>query len=376
MKPISRFAIALLLLASSCSSPQQQPDGGTPPDLAHLEQHAPVLAEGINIPPITWYNGAGSKVGVAFKVQMPTGWTGAIVNGLLTFAAGGTTTLANGSVCDALGNFCWTSNGGISGLSHNGGASADIYTAGASQAWITTTDFSPNPSGGTSLGGTQPFGSITSAQGSTITGGVFISDRGNSVGVFGARDNQQLNRTGIQIVGGTGGNGYALWSAADGTFDTGLVRTNTGELSVSDGTHAGHAGNLVANQLTATTYSGLPLRDTYLDAYDPADNSTSNSIQSWIVTTAATLADAQFNTTVVGVGGGNYVVKICSDGATCSGANLKATLTVSCTAAVGTKTALTVNNSSISASSTLTLQPSTACGTTAESGNFVFHLRQ
>jgi hypothetical protein len=33
-----------------------------------------------------------------------------------------------------------------------------------------------------------------------------------------------------------------------------------------------------------------------------------------------------------------------------------------------------VNNAAIAAATTLTLEPSTACATTAESGNFAFHL--
>jgi hypothetical protein len=113
-----------------------------------------------------------------------------------------------------------------------------------------------------------------------------------------------------------------------------------------------------------------------LSAYDPADNSTSNTLQTFVVSKASTLADGSFTTTVVGATTGSYVVKLCSDGATCSGANLKGTLTVSCTAAAGTVTAITINNASIAAASTLTLRPSTACNTTAESGNFTFHLTQ
>ncbi len=275
-----------------------------------------------------------------------------------------------GALCDASGFFCWTTVGGLSGLTSNGASLPNLYTTGTSQVWITTTDFSPNPTGGTTLGGTQPFGSVT--------GGVFISERGNSPGVFGTHDSTQQNHIGVQMVGGAGGNGYLSWGDNNGpqNLDTGIWRSGVGELSVSSGSNSGNAGNLKANTITATTYSGLPSFDAYLGAYDTADNSTSNPIQTFVVAKASTLADAQFTTSVVGVGGGSYVVKLCSDGSTCSGANLKATLTVSCTAAVGTKTALTINNATIAAAATLTLQPSTACGTTAESGNFVLHLTQ
>jgi hypothetical protein len=267
--------------------------------------------------------------------------------------------LPNSSICDSTGQFCFTTVGGIAGFTTNGGASANLYTTGTGQTWITTTDFSPNPSRGTSLGVTQPFG--------PIHGDVFISDRGNSTGVFSAYDAQALNISGIAIIGGSGGNGYIRFGDASGTNDSSIFRSGVGGLSVGTGDNTG-SGTFTASQFLGAT-------EKYLSVYDAARNSTSNKIQSWIVTYASTLADAQFVTSVVGVGGGNYVVKLCSDGTTCSGANLKATLTVSCTAAADTSTSLTVNNGAIAAASTLTLTPSTACGTTAESGNFVFHLK-
>jgi hypothetical protein len=162
--------------------------------------------------------------------------------------------------------------------------------------------------------------------------------------------------------GSGGGAWHLMYSSDEGNY--------------SDAATVDQAGNAVfPGSVTASSFVGTH-SEKYLHAYDAADNSTSNKLQQWVVTYASTLADVAFTTSVVGVGGGNYVVKLCSDGATCSGSNLKATCTVSCTAVVGTATACTVNNASVAAASTLTLQPSTACATTAESGNFAAHLTQ
>lgn len=165
----------------------------------------------------------------------------------------------------------------------------------------------------------------------------------------------------VDAIGQFGGGPITLWTAGSQTVTLG---TGTQTWTVN------------APITFSSTVGGVG-REFYLGAYDAADNSTSNKIQTFLITNASTLkqdAGTGFTGSVVGVGGGNYVVKLCSDGATCSGANLKATCTISCTAAVGTTTACTVNNAAISAATTLTLQPSTACATTAESGNFAFHL--
>jgi hypothetical protein len=181
-----------------------------------------------------------------------------------------------------------------------------------------------------------------------------------------------LNNVGNSTTGtvGSDGNGLTLQSS------TNLITPGSdGAVSLGVGGARFNNGNF-AGTVTATTFVGTS-SDFYLSAYDAADNSTANKLQTYLITNASTLkqdAGTGFTGSVVGVGAGNYVVKLCSDGATCSGANLKATCTISCTATVGTTTACTVNNAAIAAATTLTLEPSTACATTAESGNFAFHL--
>jgi hypothetical protein len=114
--------------------------------------------------------------------------------------------------------------------------------------------------------------------------------------------------------------------------------------------------------------------ETHLEAYNAANLAATVKIAQFVVANSSTLADASFVVDVTGVGGGNFVTTLCSDGATCSGANLKATCTTACAAAAGTVTSCTVNNAAIAAGSTLTLAVSTACATTDTAGNYENHL--
>jgi hypothetical protein len=92
-----------------------------------------------------------------------------------------------------------------------------------------------------------------------------------------------------------------------------------------------------------------------------------------LVTNAATLESIHSTSNVAGVGAGNLVTKLCSDGATCGGGNIYGTCTITCTSAVGTDTSCTVNISAVPAATTLTWSVTTACGTTNLSANTVTH---
>lgn len=98
-------------------------------------------------------------------------------------------------------------------------------------------------------------------------------------------------------------------------------------------------------------------------------------IQKITVTNAGTYRSANFATDVTGIGGGNFVLKLCSDGATCAGGNTFTTCTVSCTAAADTNTTCTAGSATTyAAGATLTLSISTACATTNQVGSFLADL--
>lgn len=246
------------------------------------------------------------------------------------------------------------------------------------------------PSPGTGFQGTLASGQFLAPAG-TLSAPAYAFSAQTGMGMYraGASD-LRLTPDGINSAGWSmSGNTIQMILTNVGNSTTGTVASDGNGLMLTSSTgiitpgsdgviSLGVGGARFNNGVFAGTVTGAAIvgtnADDHLDAYDAADNSTSNKIQQWTVTTASTLRDGAFTGSVVGVGAGNYVVKLCTDGATCSGANLKATLTVSCTAAVGTTTAMTINNSSIAAGATLTLQPSTACATTAESGAFTLHL--
>jgi hypothetical protein len=91
------------------------------------------------------------------------------------------------------------------------------------------------------------------------------------------------------------------------------------------------------------------------------------------VANASTLAGATFTTEVAGVGGGNYVEKLCSDGATCAAPSTYATCTLACTAAAGTVTGCTINIAVIPAATTLSWSGITACASNNPAFNVNAH---
>jgi len=101
--------------------------------------------------------------------------------------------------CDATNTFCWTSTGGLSGLSANGGGSAQLYLAGTTQAWITTADFS-SPGANTTLGANGGFGTIFTNAGAD-GGGV---SQGSTT-ALGTCDSTAANRSRCRILRGAGG---------------------------------------------------------------------------------------------------------------------------------------------------------------------------
>jgi len=101
----------------------------------------------------------------------------------------------------------------------------------------------------------------------------------------------------------------------------------------------------------------------------------SGVIQKITVTNAGTYRSSNFATDVTGVGGGNFVLKLCSDGATCASGNTFTTCTVACAASADTNTTCTAGSATTySAGATLSLSISTACATTNQIGTFLADL--
>ena len=281
-----------------------------------------------------YIDGTGSNIGAAFRLQFPAGWTGALSGGKLTLSAGGAggypLLAPDGS--NPAPSFSFVNCTGC-GLYNDVADGTISLTSTNSYLWINR------------VGASNKFQFDASNLFQQYAGHMVLTSA-----------NHTLNFIGTDLS-----------PAVSGDITLG-VTLPFGAITSS--------GTITGSTISGTTYVGLPAREFHVDAYDPADNSTANKLQAWPVTNASTLQSGNFTGTVVGVGAGNYVVKLCTDGATCSGANLKATCTISCTATVGTNTACTINNSAISAAATLTLEPSTACATTAEAGNFTFNLSQ
>lgn len=89
--------------------------------------------------------------------------------------------------------------------------------------------------------------------------------------------------------------------------------------------------------------------------------------QTYFINASTLLAQSNMTHDVAGAGTGTFVVKLCSDGATCGAGNVYLTCTsgAACAAAVaGRIDTCTLTKSAINAGTTLTWSVGTACGTT------------
>ena len=69
-----------------------------------------------SIPPTTYLNGAGVKIGSGFRLQFPLGWTGSVASGLITLVAPGGT---GGSVTGGAGITATVNDGGVATVALN-----------------------------------------------------------------------------------------------------------------------------------------------------------------------------------------------------------------------------------------------------------------
>lgn len=165
------------------------------------------------------------------------------------------------------------------------------------------------------------------------------------------------NLNGDFLVNNSGGGGVSIFTTSAFTVTSlalsGFVRANGSGLLTG--------GNTVEHDFSA-------FRNTFATPSAAAFSRTK-------VTNASTLtADSYYTPVVVGVGGGSFVLKLCSDGTTCGAGNVYLTCTNNCTATVGTPVACTVTKSAVSAATTLTWGVATACATTDPGFNVNAHM--
>jgi len=111
-------------------------------------------------------------------------------------------------------------------------------------------------------------------------------------------------------------------------------------------------------------------------AYNSANLGATTALSETIVTNASTTtAASKITTDIAGVGAGNFVAMLCTDGTACAAGNQRLTCTQACTAVAGTRTACTVQNGgTIAAGTTVTWSVTTACATTDPGVNINAHL--
>lgn len=131
-------------------------------------------------------------------------------------------------------------------------------------------------------------------------------------------------------------------------------------LVISDGTRW--------NIISRTTPS-----ESYFSVYNSANLGNAVAIGQAKVTNQTVIESVNATVDVVGVGGGNFVTKLCSDGTTCAGGNTFVTCTAACTNAAGTNTACSIGNANVGAATTLTWSVTTACASTDPGENIVLH---
>lgn len=189
-------------------------------------------------------------------------------------------------------------------------------------------------------------------------------------------------------VGGTSqATGYFL--AAGGIKNSGTAAPcsgNTGAvciddpsgLAISDGSQTTVAtvdslGNGALFSLTLGGIAVTPPFDFILNSASLALTGTPVVQEFGAMASASTITSATFTPGIVGIGAGNYVAKLCSDSA-CA-ATTYVTCTVTCTGAVGTPVACTINTAAVAMAADPFYKITTACAPSPQ-GVFVAHLKQ
>ncbi len=130
----------------------------------------------------------------------------------------------------------------------------------------------------------------------------------------------------------------------------------------------------VANGGTASATAGSGEHD--FNAYNAANVAATTALSETTVTNASTATTgSKITTDIAGVGAGNFVAMLCTDGTACAAGNQRVTCTQACTAVAGTRTACTVQNGgTIAAGTVVTWSVTTACATTDPGTNINAHM--
>lgn len=203
-----------------------------------------------------------------------------------------------------------------------------------------------------------------------FTGPVSFNNNIEAVGTIQSSDNF-IALTGIKNTG----------TGATCSGNTGAVCINdTGGLAVADGAGATVASISAAGAIagTALTLNSLPILtpiDVPYSTYLGRSTGSTGTIQEMGATAnASTITAINWTPQVIGVGAGNIVIKYCGD-ATCAGTTY-GTITASCTGAVATPVAGTIDVAAMAKAVDPFWYVSTACATTNPLGNLVAHHTQ
>lgn len=142
-----------------------------------------------------------------------------------------------------------------------------------------------------------------------------------------------------------------------------VQNNTTPEFTVDNAGNGTFIGNVTANGVQLRTSVDIPIN------FYTAQTTGSGLIHAMTMTNAGTFRSANFYTDVTGVGGGNFVIKVCLDGTTCAAGNTAWTCTMACTSSSDTATSCTAGSATTwTAGATISASISTACATTNQVG--------
>ncbi len=232
-----------------------------------------------------------------------------------------------------------------------------------------------NPAAPGPIGGTTPAaGTFTTLASTVIGGSAVLNFTGNAssadtIGFYDGAAPANI-RGSIIYNNSTSGSPDLLTFGVGGINATRMSITGAGVVSINNLSTAGY----VKNDATGLLSSGTIEHD--FNAYNAANVAAAVALSETTVTNASTVTTgSKITTDVAGVGGGNFVMMLCTDGTTCAAGNQRLTCTQACTAVAGTRTACTVQNGgTIAAATVVTWSVTTACATTDPGMNVNAHL--